>query len=312
MAPPIRGLHHVTATVAGAQDDLDFYVRLLGLRLVKKTVNFDNRGVYHFYYGNESGAPSTLMTTFPYGDLGVPMGRKGSGQVTETAFSVPSDALDAWESRLREADLSCRRSQRFANETLSFEDPSGLRIELIGADDGRAPWVEGSVDAPYAIRGIHSVTLRLRETAATLAMLTEALGFRVHDDSGGRTRVAVQDGRPGELLDLLHDPDAREAVNGLGTVHHVALAVDDDEAQSWYRERLLEAGRHVTEVKDRQYFRSIYFRGPGGVLFEIATIPPGFEVDEPLDGLGRSLKLPPWEEHHRASIEAELADVEIP
>jgi glyoxalase family protein len=125
MAPPIRGLHHVTATVAGAQDDLDFYVRLLGLRLVKKTVNFDNRGVYHFYYGNESGAPSTLMTTFPYGDLGVPMGRKGSGQVTETAFSVPSDALDAWESRLREADLSCRRSQRFANEALSFEDPSG-------------------------------------------------------------------------------------------------------------------------------------------------------------------------------------------
>jgi glyoxalase family protein len=183
---------------------------------------------------------------------------------------------------------------------------------LIGADDTRAPWVDGSVDARHAIRGIHSVTLRLRETAPTLAMLTDVLGFRVHEDSGGRTRVAVQDGRPGELLDLLHDPDAREAVNGLGTVHHVALAVDDDDAQTWYRQLLLEAGRHVTEVKDRQYFRSIYFRGPGGVLFEIATIPPGFGVDEPLDGLGRSLKLPPWEEHHRASIEAGLADVEIP
>lgn len=313
MDPAIRGLHHVTATVAGAQDDLDFYVGLLGLRLVKKTVNFDNRRVYHFYYGTETGAPSTLMTTFPYGDLGVPVGRKGSGQVTETGFSVPLDALDAWAGRVQDADVSWERVERFDGEVLSFEDPSGLRIELIGAvNDARAPWVGGAIDTDHAIRGIHSVTVRVRDPVPTLSFLTDALGFRVRDESGGRIRLSVEDDRPGQLLDVLHDPDARDAVNGLGTVHHVALAVDDVASQAAFRERLVEAGRRVTEVKDRQYFQSIYFREPGGVLYEIATIPPGFAVDEALDELGQGLKLPAWEEPHRSAIEAGLAEVEVP
>lgn len=313
MNHPIRGLHHVTATADGAQDDLDCYVSLLGMRLVKRTVNFDNPGVYHFYYGNEGGEPGTIWTTFPYRDQGVPIGRKGAGQITTTSFSVPGGSLDFWRRRLRDAGVAVDDAPpRFGEESIVFPDPSGLVIELVatGRDD-RAPWTRGGVDGAAAVRGVHSVTLSIRSPAPTVALLTDLLGFTVVNEDGPRTRLAVHGDAPGRTVEVLHAPDARSAVNGLGTVHHVAFAIGDADEQLRMRSELIRYGCQVTEVRDRQYFRSIYFREPGGVLFEIATVPPGFTVDETLPCLGQDLKLPPWEEPNRAAIERRLPRVSV-
>ena len=309
----IRGLHHVTATADGAQEDLDCYGGLLGLRLVKQTVNFDNHNVYHFYYGNEQGEPGTIWTTFPYRGWGVPVGTKGAGQITTTSFSVPAVALDYWKQRLHGAGLAVTDvAPRFGEPALSFGDPSGLVIELVGTKrDDRAPWVTKEVDAASAIRGLHSVTLTIRSPARTLALLTEVLGFAVVGEEASRTRLAVNGDAPGRTLEIVHAPDAPPAMNGLGTVHHVAFAISDAEEQLRMRAELIRLGLQVTEVRDRQYFRSIYFREPGGVLFEIATVPPGFTFDETLPCLGQDLKLPPWEEPHRAEIEARLPRVSL-
>jgi glyoxalase family protein len=307
----IRGLHHVTATVADAQADLDFYTRLLGLRLVKKTVNFDNHHVFHFYYGNERGTPGTLMTTFPYLGKGVPVGRKGAGQITVTSFSVPAGSIDAWRQRLAAQGVAITgEGSRFGEAYLVFDDPSGLAIELIAGDqDTRTPWQLDDLDPAMAIRGIHSVTLMIRSPQRSLDLLTGVLGWELAGTADSRTRVAVSGGGPGQLLDILHAPEAAAAINGLGTVHHVAMAIGTAEEQLRIREELLRRGLQVTEVRDRQYFTSIYFREPGGVLYEIATLPPGFTVDEELSQLGQALKLPPWEEPYRAEIEAGLPRV---
>jgi glyoxalase family protein len=314
MSPRIRSLHHVTATVNNAQEDLDFYSRLLGLRLIKKTVNFDNRGVYHFYYGDARGTPGTIMTTFPYGGMGVPPGRKGSGQITTTAFSVPAGSLDAWQRRLAAHRVEVRAGNpRFGEELLSFDDPSGLRIDLVGTEhDRREPWVTPEVDPGLAIRGIHSLELTIAAPARSIAFLSGLLGFSPLNEEGDRTRFGVNGGGPGHSLDLLAAPNVPPALNGLGTVHHLALAVATADEQLAYREEVLGLGIPVTEVLDRQYFQSIYFREPGGVLFEIATIPPGFLVDEEPERLGQALKLPPWEEPNRAQIEAGLPPVSHP
>jgi len=313
MESPIRSLHHVTATVDAAQADLDFYARLLGLRLIKRTVNFDNHNVYHFYYGNTTGAPGTIMTTFPYQGMGVPVGRHGAGQITVTAFSAPAGALGYWERRLAERGMEVReRAPRFGEEGLIVRDPSGLVVELVGTvRDERAPWVSGP-DGPgkdAAIRGIHGVTLTIRDPARSLELLTQVLGFRVDHEAANRTRLAVGAGGPGAQLEIVRALDAPAAVNGLGTVHHVAFAVPDADTQLRMRAELVRLGLQVTEVMDRQYFRSIYFREPGGVLFEIATVPPGFTVDETPEDLGQALKLPPWEEPNRPTIEAKLPRV---
>jgi glyoxalase family protein len=304
---PVRGLHHVTATVDDAQRDFDFYTKLLGLRLVKKTVNFDNHNVYHFYYGNEAGTPGTIMTTFPYKDRGVRVGEKGAGQIRTTAFSVPSTSLDFWKTRLRERGVEARdETPRFGEDAISFSDPAGLVLELVGAaTDPRTPWA-GDVDAVHAIRGIHSVAMPIAAPARTLQLMIDVLGFEVVNETADRTRVAVNGEAPGRVIDVIHNASAPRGVNGLGTVHHVAMAVGDPEEQLRMRAELIRWGAQPTEVLDRQYFRSIYFREPGGVLFEIATVPPGFTVDETLPCLGQDLKLPPWEEPHRAEIEAVL------
>jgi glyoxalase family protein len=313
--PALTGLHHVTATVTDAQADLDFYTKLLGLRLVKKTVNFDNHGVYHFYYGDERGSPSTLMTTFPYGGQGVPPGRKGAGQITATAFSVPAGALGPWRERLAEGGLEVEEAgERFGEAVLRFSDPSGLVIELsIGGPEEREPRpVEGLAEGA-GIRGIHGVTLLIRDPEPSLRFLTDVLGFREVGTEGkgpgARHRVEVGAGGPGAFLDIVEAGDAPAAMNGLGTVHHVALGVPDAAGQLALREGLLRVGVHVTEVRDRQYFQSIYFREPGGVLYEIATLGPGFLVDEAPGELGRGLRLPPWEEPNRAAIESKLPAV---
>ncbi|HKE89088.1 MAG TPA: ring-cleaving dioxygenase [Gemmatimonadales bacterium] len=308
MDPLLKSLHHVTATVDEAQPDLEFYSRSLGLRLVKKTVNFDNHYVYHFYYGNEHGTPSTIMTTFPYRGWGVPVGTKGAGQIRTTSFSVPRAALGFWRQRLEELGKPPRPGLNpFKEPVLTVTDPSGLILELVGTtEDTRTPWVTDAVTASHAVRGLHSVTLEIRTPERTIDFVRDLLGFRVVNEGPGRTRLAVGTGGPGEVIDILHAPDAPPAVNGLGTVHHVAFAIADAEEQLKIRAELVRQGVQVTEVRDRQYFRSIYFREPGGVLFEIATVPPGFTADETLPCLGQDLKLPPWEEPHRATIETKL------
>ena len=314
MTSSIRSLHHVTATVNDAQHDLDFYTGLLGLRLVKKTVNFDNHHVFHFYYGNESGTPGTLLTTFPYQGKGVPPGRKGAGQITTTAFSVPAESLAFWRQRLAASHARVtEQGRRFAEEFLGFEDPSGLGIELVATDaDPRIPWKRADLPAAFAIRGVHSVSLTIAIPEPSLALLVDVLGWRIVAEEEGRTRLEIGSGGPGASIDLIAAPEAPFAANGLGTVHHVAMAVATPEEQLEYRSRLLGLGVPVTEVLDRQYFQSINFREPGGVLYEIATIPPGFLIDESLAELGQALKLPWWEEQHRRLIEAGLPAVNHP
>jgi glyoxalase family protein len=310
MSSPILGLHHVTATVDDAQADLDFSVDALGLRLVKKTVNFDNHFVYHFYYGDEVGHPGTIWTTFPYKGRGVPVGTKGAGQITVTSFSVPAGSLDTWKKRLRERGYTVTDAPpRFDEESIIVADPSGLVIELVAnGTDTRAPWTAGGIDERSAVRGLHSVSLEVRDPGRTVEFMREMLGFEVVNEIEGRTRVAVNGGGPGKSMDIVHAGDAAWAKNGLGTVHHVAMAIASDDDQLRIREELV--GRaNVTDVRDRQYFKSIYFREPNGVLFEIATMRPGFPVDEAVPDLGRELKLPPWEERNRAAIEAQLPNV---
>jgi glyoxalase family protein len=310
MTFPILGLHHVTATVDDAQADLDFSIGALGLRLVKKTVNFDNHGVYHFYYGDELGHPGTIWTTFPYKGRGVATGIKGAGQVTTTSFSVPAGSLDTWRARLLAHDYTViDESPRFDEESIIVADPSGLLIELIATTrDDRAPWPESPLGED-AIRGLHSVTLTVRDRAPTIDFMRDLLGFEIVNEMEGRTRLAVNGDMPGKTIDVVHAPNADMARNGLGTVHHVAMAITDGAEQLRLHEEIVRRGITVTPVMDRQYFTSIYFREPGGVLFEVATLRPGFAIDESVADLGRGLKLPPAAEANRAGIEAALPTV---
>ena len=310
---PIIGLHHVTATVDDAQADLTFYTDLLGLRLLKKTVNFDNHHVYHFYYGDERGTPGTIWTTFPYKGYGVPVGAKGAGQIGVTCFSVPSSSLPFWRDRLRARAVPVREAEpRFGEESIAFSDPSGLAIELVANNrDRRAPWTTAGVGHEAAVRGLHSVTMNIADPAPTMQFMTSVLGFAVVNEMAGRIRLAVNADEPGRTMEIAHSRAMPRARNGLGTVHHVAMAVPTADDQLRMRRQLVSLGVQVTQVMDRQYFTSIYFREPGGVLFEIATVPPGFTVDETLNGLGRELKLPPWEEPNRKEIEAGLPKVAV-
>ncbi|HEX6161917.1 MAG TPA: ring-cleaving dioxygenase [Vicinamibacterales bacterium] len=310
MPPRILGLHHVTATVDDAQADLDFCIELLGLRLVKKTVNFDNHNVYHFYYGDEAGNPGTIWTTFPYKGYGVRAGAKGAGQVVTTVFSVPVGSLEFWRNRLRHAAVPFSDiATHFGEPGIGFNDPSGLLFELVANDrDSRTPWTR-EVSADAAVRGIHSVQMMVRDAGPSVEFLAKVLGWSVVGTSDNRTRLSAGGDKPGHLIDVVEDNNARTAVNGLGTVHHVAMAIGSDQEQIELQRSLAAAGVGVTDIRDRTYFRSIYFREPGGVLFEVATLQPGFAIDEPLHALGRALKLPEWEEPHRAAIERNLAAV---
>ena len=307
----IRSLHHVTATVAEAQPDLDFYVGLLGQRLVKKTVNFDNPGVYHFYYGDERGTPGSIMTTFPYAGKGVRQGTKGVGQVTVTSFSAPAASLGFWRRRLAEHGVAfIDEGTAFGEEAITFLDPSGLTIRIVGtAADERAAWTGEGVPAEHAIRGIHSGSLLVRDPSATIALVSAILDGAVIGESEHITRMGISGSAPGQLLEIIRADDEPGAVNGVGTVHHIAFAAADDAQQLAVQAEIRRRGMHVTDVLDRQYFHSIYFREPNGVLFEVATNPPGFAVDEDVAQLGRALKLPPWEEPRRAAIEATLPQV---
>jgi glyoxalase family protein len=244
----------------------------------------------------------------------VPVGSKGAGQVVSTAFSVPVGALTFWRTRLATMGLvTTDVADRFGDAVIACADSSGLEFELIATkQDHRTPWVVDGIDRDVAIRGLHSVTMVVKSEAATLDLMTSVLGYHEVERQENRIRMGVANGGPGKAIDVVVEPSATTARNGIGTVHHVAMAIADAAGQLALRQRLLDYGCRVTDVRDRQYFTSIYFREPGGVLFEVATTGPGFDLDEPLDQLGTALKLPPWEEPHRASIEAGLAVVVMP
>jgi glyoxalase family protein len=309
MPPSISGIHHVTAIASDPQRNLDFYTEVLGLRLVKRTVNFDDPGSYHFYFGDEDGSPGTLLTFFAW-----PMaerGRAGVGQVTVTSFSVPEASLKFWEKRLIGAGLPAERSgERFGEEVLTFADPDGLKLELVGSPSVKPkhPWRAGSVPAEHAVAGFHSVTLCEQGYEHTVKVL-QLMGFRKLAEEGNRFRFEVGDGGPGTCADLLCASEARHGRIAVGTVHHVAWRVSGDEAQKSWRQELVEHDLDVTPVRDRCYFHSIYFREPGGVLFELATDPPGFAIDESKQSLGEGLQLPPWLERHRKEIEQTLPPI---
>ncbi|MEE8525507.1 MAG: ring-cleaving dioxygenase [Thermoanaerobaculia bacterium] len=314
MNEKIAGIHHVTAIATDPQQNVDFYTGALGLRLVKKTVNFDDPGTYHFYYGDGSGHPGTILTFFPWPSAR--RGSRGSGQATVTSFSVPEDSLGFWTRRLEKLGIVVEEPKpRFDEEVLTFYDPDGLKLELVahaGGADGGEPWSGGPVPAEHAIRGFHGVTLSERSLDPTARLLTEIMGYQAAGERRNRYRFEVEAGSVGRRIDILHTPDTGFGQIAAGTVHHVAWRVPDEAAQSAWSEALVREGLHPTEVKDRQYFKSIYFREPGGVLFEFATDPPGFLRDEELANLGTGLKLPPWLEPHRDRIEKALPPVESP
>ena len=313
MAIKTEGLHHVTAIGGNPRRNVDFYARTLGLRLVKTTVNFDDTGVYHLYYGDAEGTPGTLMTLFPWD--GVTPGRQGTGQATTTSFSIPELSLGWWEEHLKRVGVESTRSGiPGEEETLTFLDPDGLRLSLVAHPQGdpRDPWDTPLVPAEYAIRGLHSVTMQVAGEDASADMLTDGLGLRLVGEHGDKLRFAAGDGGPGALIDVLVTPNAPRGLVAGGTVHHVAWRVPDDATQRAWRDELVDRGLNVTEILDRQYFHSIYFREPGGTLFEVATDDIGFDVDEPLLELGRALKLPPWLEPRRDQIQSALSRLDLP
>ncbi|UUV28732.1 ring-cleaving dioxygenase [Amycolatopsis roodepoortensis] len=313
MSIKTSGLHHVTAIGGDPQRNADFYTRALGLRLVKTTVNFDDPGTYHLYYGDESGKPGSLMTFFPWRDA--PKGRHGTGQATTTSFSVPESSLGWWKQHLAENRVETSQIRNAdGEETLTFLDPDGLELALVAHPQGdpRDPWDTKLVPAEHAIRGLHSVTLSVSKEDATAGMLTDGLGLTFVHQDGNRLRFSAGEGGPGALVDVLVTPDAPRGLVAAGTVHHVAWRAPDEDTQAAWRDELIDDGVNVTSILDRQYFRSIYFREPGGTLLEVATDEPGFAIDEPLLELGRALKLPPWLEPKREDIEAMLPKLDLP
>lgn len=309
--PAPHGLHHVTAIAGDPQSNVDFYTRVLGLRLVKRTVNFDAPDTYHLYYGDTAGTPSTLLTFFPW--RGVPAGRQGSGLTTATAFGVPPESLGWWQRRLAELGVDHDDPRaRDGEEVLTLRDPDGLVIDLVAAPgDTRSGW-DGAAQVPaeHAVRGLHAVTLSESVPERTVELFTGLLGMTPAGEDGDRARFAMGGGGTGAVVDVAVAGSSPGLQAG-GTVHHIAFRVPDRATQERWRAELVEAGLHVTEILDRQYFTSIYFREPGGVLLEIATDEPGFAVDEPLLELGRALKLPPWLEPSRAQIEASLPALRV-
>ena len=313
MNSKIPGLHHVTAIASDPQRNLDFYVGLLGLRFVKRTVNFDDPGTYHFYFGDGRGTPGTIRTYFPW--PGARGGIRGTGQIEATAFAISPDSVGYWLERFNQQHVSAERISRFGEEGIRFTDTDGLLIELIAS--GSLPQIEPRPNSPipaeHALHGFHSASAALEGYERTARLLTDSFGYRLIDESGNRFRFASpDDSAPGRIVDLLCLPDTGMGQVAAGSVHHIAFRAKDEHEQLQWREHLVALGYNVTPVIDRTYFHSIYFREPGGVLFEIATEPPGFTFDEKLEELGTHLRLPPWMESARSQIEKILPPIQVP
>jgi len=308
MLNQIKGLHHVTSLASGARENNDFFTKTLGLRRVKKTVNFDAPDVYHLYYGDEQGTPGSVMTYFPFPHAA--KGRHGAGEVSTTSFSVPTGTLSAWQERLGNLGVTgLKTDARFGENRLLFDGPDGDGFALVETDDDRAPWTGDGVGADTAIRGFHGAAMRLHDADAT-AELMKFMGYQEVDRADGVTRLAVPDGNGADVIDLEAIPSAEWAQQGAGSVHHIAFAVENRARQLEVREALLETGYQVTPVIDRDYFWAIYFRTPGGVLFEVATNEPGFDRDEDTAHLGQALKLPAQHAHLRERLERMLEPID--
>ena len=313
MPDPIPGIHHITAIASDAQQNVDFYAGVLGLRLVKQTVNFDDPGTYHLYFGDGKGNPGTILTFFPWSHI--QRGRRGTGQATAVAFAVPTESFGFWIERLTRHSVEYDKPQRrFDEPVLSFRDWDGLSLELVGVagTENKPAWESNGVSAKEAIRGFHTVTLCEDGMERSAELLTKTMGAKKVKDDGAYFRYTFGEGAGAANVDLHCTPEFLSGVVAAGSVHHVAWRVPTDAAQVEWQTKVREAGLNVTPVLDRQYFKSIYFREPGGVLFEIATDPPGFARDEPEDALGQVLKLPPWLEKHRSEIEGELPKLHHP
>lgn len=311
MENKILGLHHITAIAGDAKRNFNFYANILGLRFIKKTVNFDDPGTYHFYFGDEVGSAGTILTFFPWGE-GIQQGSKGSGMATEIGYSVPKGSLDFWQARFEKYNVIYNKpAEKFGEKYLTFLDPDGLKLELIESktEDNRKPWETEEVKADVATKGFHNITLTLNSIKATAAILTDIFGYQLIDQDVNRYRYATAAVENAAIVDLVELADEKRGHVANGSVHHVAFRVQNDEILMHFREKIEAYGLSITPQIDRQYFHSLYFREPGGVLFEIATENPGFTVDEALEELGQNLKLPAQYEADRAAIEAHLVKI---
>ena len=307
----LRGIHHITAIASDPQANVDFYTQTLGLRLVKRTVNFDDPSSYHFYFGDGIGKPGTVITFFPW--PGARRGTRGSSQVVATSFAIPQGSLNYWSDRLKERSVSVENISRFDEQGLRFTDPDGLLLELIASpqNDDVDLKFQSAVPNELALRGFHAPTLQLQDSMPTEKMLVETLGFKLSAEEGSRRRFSLNGESTSAQLDLVERPDDPPGHIAAGTVHHIAFRTPNDEEQLKWRETLVDLGIAVSPVMDREYFHSIYFREPGGILFEIATEGPGFTIDEPVEHLGENLKLPKQYEAHRSEIEQTLPPISL-
>jgi glyoxalase family protein len=308
----LRGIHHITAIATDPQRNVDFYTHVLGLRLVKRTVNFDDPGSYHFYFGDRIGSPGTIITFFPW--PGAQRGTRGTSQVVATSFAVPPEAIDFWKKRLSDEHVFVEETaRRFDRRVLRFTDPDGLMLELIEAEHPAAIELNKTSGIPdeFALRGFNAPTLEVQLAKLTVQLLTETLGFELIGEEQSRRRFSLNHDLANAQIDLVEQPESGFGNVAAGTVHHIAFRAANDEEQLQWRALIEEVGLRVTPVIDRQYFHSIYFREPGGILFEIATDNPGFATDEPVEHLGEALKLPPQYEEHRGPIEQVLPPISL-
>jgi glyoxalase family protein len=308
----IQGLHHVTAVARDPQRNIDFYRNVLGQRFVKRTVNFDAPDTYHFYFADAVGSPGSVLTFFAWSNM--PRGVPGNGETNSVAYNVPIGSLDFWQQQLKKNGIKTGEiSKRFGQDVLAFNDPDGMHLELVEVDT--APrlqhWEEGPIPQQYALNGFHSVTLWLDEVEPTAQMLINQMGYRAAGQEENRYRFVGDTNATGHIVDILHRPGKMKANFGAGSIHHIAVRVPNDETQLQYQASITEAGFRVSPVMDRSYFHSIYFRERGGVLFEIATDTPGFAIDESIETLGETLKLPAWYEADRVAIENSLAPITL-
>ncbi|HEY8815344.1 MAG TPA: ring-cleaving dioxygenase [Candidatus Dormibacteraeota bacterium] len=312
LAANLPGIHHVTCITGDAQKCVDFYVSVLGLRFIKKSINQDKPDTYHIYFGDYVGSPGTAMTFFGWPTW--PKQKAGSGQITTVSFSVPPGSLDFWKSRFRKLGVQASATSRFGIDAVVVTDPDGIELELVAQPTQQpwVPWPEAPVGEDHAIRGFHSVTMTIAQTTATFDLLTRTMGFRKAGQEGSRTRFETGMGGPHSTVDVIDSPGGQVGEESIGTVHHVAWRAVDAADQLAWREALVKAGRDVTPVIDRYYFKSIYSREPGGVLFEIATDGPGFTVDETVESLGSSLSLPPWFQVRRDRLDETLPPIVVP
>lgn len=307
MENTIKGIHHITAIAGNAKKNYDFYTRVLGLRLVKKTVNFDDPHTYHFYYGDKVGTPGTILTFFPW--EGITAGRRGARQVTEIGYSVPENSLDFWLKRFEDNNVIYNKpAEKFGEQYLSFLDPDGLKIELTVPKnaDTREPWTTTEVSSENATRGFHHITITSNKIEATAKILTDIFGYRLLEQHVNRYRFITDVVDNAAIVDLVEVASEIAGHVAGGSVHHVAFRVENEEILMQYREKIVNMGLHITEKIDRNYFYSLYFREPGGVLFELATENPGFATDETVEQLGSGLKLPAQYESIRNDIEKSL------